>query len=156
MMGRPPKPTELVEGKHLSKEDVAARHSVQALFGAELSKDLKPSNRLNSNQKKLYRHIVDHYKSIGVLGDIDTTMLESTVIAIDRLQTIERMINEDFDNIYNRELMAAKTKYTTDFLKGVEMFGMSPASRAKFGIMAAQAKEKEQDPLLKVLKGKSS
>lgn len=156
MKGRPPKMTELVEGKHLTKEDKAARESVQQLFGAELSKDLKPSNRLNSNQKRLFKHIIDHYKSIGVLGDIDATMLETTVIAIDRLQTIEKMINEDFSNIYNRELMAAKTKYTTDFLKGVELFGMSPASRAKFGIMAAQAKEKEKDPLLKVLKGKSS
>ena len=31
-------------------------------------------------------------------------MLETGVIAIDRLQTIEKTINQDFDQIYNKEL----------------------------------------------------
>jgi phage terminase small subunit len=150
-MPRVPKNVDLTES-HRSRKEIETRKNVEDLFGAELTKDLKPSNRLNANQKKLFKFIADHHKSIGVLGDIDGIMLELTVIAIDRLQSIEKLINEDFDQINNRELMAAKSKYTTDFLKGVEMFGMSPSARAKFGILAAQKAEQETDPLLKVLK----
>lgn len=150
-MPRPIKNADMTEG-HRTRKELEARKTVEDLFGAELSKDLKPSNRLNANQKKLFKYIIEHYRSIGVLGDIDSFMLESLCIAIDRLQSIEKLINEDFDNINNRELMAAKSKYTNDFLKGVDMFGMSPSSRAKFGLMAAKKQEEETDPLLKVLK----
>ena len=48
--------------------------------------------------------------------------------------------------------MAAKSKYTADFIKFVEAFNGSMA-RAKLGCLLI-AKEEEQDPLLKVFKGK--
>lgn len=155
MAGRPPKDPELSTGNHLKKEDIAIRHKVKEMFGAEVYKELKPSSRLNSNQKKIFKEIKEHIENAGVYGSIDGQMLETTSIAIDRLQSIEKMINEDFDMIRDRELMAAKSKYTADFLKGVEFFGMAPTARAKFGSLVANNKEKEQDPLLKVLKNKS-
>jgi phage terminase small subunit len=153
--GRPPKNPDLINSNHLTNEDIAVRKQVEEMFGAELNKDLKPSNRLNANQKKIFRFIKEHIKGVGILGDIDVVMLEQTAIAIDRLQSIEKLINEDFDNIMNRELMAAKSKYTADMMKGVEFYGMSPSSRAKFGSLVANNREKEADPLLKVLKNKS-
>ena len=151
-MARPPKSINLREG-NVMKEDKAVRGLVENLFGADLQGDLKPSNRLNSAQKKIYKFILEHIKKVGVVGDIDVVMLETTSIAIDRLHAIEKILNEDFDRICDAQLMAAKSKYTTDLYKGVEMFGMSPASRAKFGTVTAAAKAKEADPLLKVLKG---
>lgn len=154
-MGRSPKNIDVSTGER-SRATVETRQKVEDLFGAELCKDLKPSNRLNSNQKKLFNFIVDHYKKINVLGDIDFVMLEQTVIAIDRLQAIEKMINSDFELIRDRELMAAKAKYSQDLLKSSEKFGMSPIDRAKFGVLASQKVEQEKDPLLKVLKNKSS
>ena len=123
------------------------------MFGAEVTKDLKPSSRLNSNQKKLFLEIKHHIENVGIHGDIDAHMLETCAIAIDRLQNIEKMINADFDRIRDRELMAAKTKYTADFIKGVEFFGMAPTARAKFGTLLTAKKAEEKDPLLKVLKG---
>lgn len=154
-MPRPPKKAE-TKTSRIDKVDSATRTKVEDLFGANLEDGLKPSKRLNSNQKKLYNFIVDHFKKINVLGDIDTIMLETTVIAIDRLQSIEKMINEDFELIRDKSLLSAKDKYTKDFLKGVEKFGMSPIDRAKFGVLTVQAKETENDPLLKVLGKKSS
>jgi len=52
--------------------------------------------------------------------------------------------------------MAAKSKYTADFMKGVEFFGMAPTARAKFGSLLTAKKEEEKDPLLKILKPRSS
>ena len=152
MSGRPPLHPELHEGNHL-KEDIEVRTKVKEMFGADVTKDLKPSSRLNSNQKKLFLEIKHHIENVGIHGDIDAHMLETCAIAIDRLQNIEKMINADFDRIRDRELMAAKSKYTIDFLKGVEFFGMAPTARAKFGSLLTAKKAEEKDPLLKVLKG---
>lgn len=154
-MSRPPKNPDLLVGNSVSKEDKEIRNKVKEMFGAAVTKNIKPPSRLNTNQKKLFNMIKEHIENVGVYGDIDVQMLETTAIAIDRLQNIEKLINQDFDMIRDRELMQAKSKYTTDFLKGVEFFGMAPTARAKFGSLVANNKAKEQDPLLKVLKNKS-
>lgn len=155
-MPRPPKDPSLITGHKVSKEDIALRNKVKEMFGAEVTSDLKAPSRLNTNQKKLFNVIKSHIENAGVYGNIDAHMLEATAIAIDRLQNIEKLINEDFDQLRDRELMSAKAKYTADFLKGVEFFGMAPTARAKFGSLVANKKAEESDPLLKVLKGKSS
>jgi hypothetical protein len=155
-MSRPPKLPEMIEGNSNSKEDLIVRNKVKAMFGAEIIKDLKPSNRLNKNQKDIFNFIKKHIENVGIHGDIDAHMLETASIAIDRLQNIEKLINEDFDMIRDRELMQAKSKYTVDFMKAVEFFGMAPTARAKFGSLVANNKAKEQDPLLKVLKKNKS
>ena len=151
-MARPPKNIKLLDSE-LPKADAQVRGMVENLFGAELEGELKPNKLLNANQKKIYRFILEHVKRSGVIGNIDAVMLETTAIAIDRLQSIEKILNEDFDQIRDRELMSAKSKYTADLFKGIEMFGMAPLSRAKFGTLTANKKAEEQDPLLKVLKG---
>lgn len=117
---------------------------------------LEPSNRLNANQKKIFNYIVSELKPSKILGNLDSYMLEMGAIAIDRLQSIEKEINRDFDLIYNKELMAAKAKYTHDFLKFCQESCLSPQSRAKMGIIAANQKQEESDPLLALLKNKSS
>jgi P27 family predicted phage terminase small subunit len=117
---------------------------------------LEASSRLNANQKKIFNYIVAELKPSKILGNLDSYMLEMGAIAIDRLQTIEKEINRDFDNIYNKELMSAKAKYTSDFLKFCQEACLSPQSRAKMGIIASNKKEEDMDPLLKVLRGKSS
>lgn len=155
-MSRAPKDPNLAVGNSMTKEDITVRNKVKEMFGAEITKDLKPSSRLNSNQKKIFNFIKAHIENVGIHGDIDTHMLETASIAIDRLQSIEKLINEDFDMIRDRELMSAKAKYTVDFLKSVEFFGMAPTARAKFGSLVANNKAKEQDPLLKVLKKNKS
>jgi hypothetical protein len=156
MAGRKPIDPELAKGNHITKKDAALRSQMKEMFGAEVYAEIKAPSRLNSNQKKIFNTIKQHVEDAGVYGSIDAQMLETTAIAIDRLQTIEKMINQDFNNINNRELMAAKSKYTADFMKGVEFFGMAPTARAKFGTLAVAKKKEEADPLLKILKNKSS
>lgn len=154
-MGRNPKPTITATGK-ISKAEIEARQALEEMFSGDYEQGLKPSNRLNSNQKKLFKQIVDHYSKLNIAGDIDFLTLEYTVIAIDRLQNIEKMINQDFDMIRDPELMRAKDKYTRDFLKGCEKFGLSPIDRAKFAAQVGKKVAEEKDPLLAVLKKQSS
>ena len=100
-MPRPPKDPNLAVGKHITKEDAALRHKVTEMFGANTTTELKAPSRLNANQKKVFNFIKEHIENVGIHGDIDAHMLETTAIAIDRLQNIEKLINEDFDMIYN-------------------------------------------------------
>ena len=48
--------------------------------------------------------------------------------------------------------MSAKDKYNKDFFRCCNELSLSPQSRAKFGNLTLQAKEKEEDPLLAALR----
>jgi P27 family predicted phage terminase small subunit len=108
---------------------------------------------LSASQKKIYKYIVDHLKESRILGNVDTYILESASIAIDRIREIEKRINKDPDLLMNRELMAAKTKYSSEFIRYCTELSLSPQSRAKIGNLNLQAVQNESDPLLKLLDG---
>jgi len=151
-LARPSKSARVVHPCSQTKAELKARIEVEdELKGG--SENLIPPNNLNANQKKTFKYIVDELKASKVLGNLDSYMLEMGVIAIDRLQTIEKEINRDFSKIYDKDLMSAKSKYTTDFFKFCQEACLSPQSRAKMGIIATNKKIEEADPLLKVLKG---
>lgn len=150
-MGRPSKNVD-VNAKRLTKEESLIRKNAESLLKGE-EQDLTPPSRLNANQRKIWKHIVEHLKTTKILGHIDAYLLENGVTAVDRLQGIEKMINQDFTRICDRDLMSAKDKYTKDLFKMAQEFAMSPQARAKFGILALNQAQEEADPLLKVLKG---
>lgn len=155
-MSRPTKSAKLLHPKSQTKAEINTRIQVEDTLKGD-SEKLEPSNRLNANQKKIFKYIVDELKPSKILGNLDSYVLEMGAVAIDRLQGIEKIINQDFDMIYNKELMSAKSKYTSDFLKFVNEACLSPQSRAKMGIIASNKQMEDADPLLKVLqKNKSS
>ena len=154
-MGRPSKSMKLHEQRTETKEEMNKRILVEEALQGEGDK-LEPSGRLNANQKKIFRYIVGELEKCKLLGNLDSFMLETGCIAIDRLQSIEKTINQDFEMIRDKDLMAAKRLYSTDFAKFVNDACLSPQARAKMGILAANKALEETDPLLKVLKSKSS
>jgi phage terminase small subunit len=150
-MGRASKSVEL-SSKKFTKEEIAIRKEVQETLKGEGTLP-QPSDRLNANQRKIFRHIVKHLADSKVLSTLDEFIFEKGVIAIDRLQNIEKIINQDFERIYDKDLMQAKSKYTPDFDRFVTEACLSPQARAKMGLLALNQKKAESDPLLKVLKG---
>src|SRR4051812_15244466 len=108
-MGRPPKNVD-VNRKHLEKETALLRKNAEAVLQGE-EQDLAPPSRLNANQRKIWKHIVEHLKTVKILGHIDAYLLENGVVAIDRLQVIEKTINQNFEMIMDRQLMNAQSKY---------------------------------------------
>lgn len=155
-MTRPSKSAKVLHPKSQTKDEINARIETEDTLRGNSDK-IKPPNRLNSNQKKIFEYIVGELEASKILGNVDSYMLEMGAIAIDRLQCIERLINQDFDStIRDKDLMSAKRQYTADFLKFCAETCLSPQSRAKMGILAANKMMEEKDPLLKVLKNKSS
>jgi phage terminase small subunit len=153
-LSRPSKSAKVLHSRSQTKDEVNTRIEVEeALKGNP--EDIKPSNRLNSNQKKIFNYIVSELKATKILGNLDSYMLEMGVIAIDRIQCIEKDINRDFSKIYDKDLMAAKAKYSSEFFKFCQEACLSPQARAKMGVIASNKMMEEKDSLLKVLKGKS-
>ena len=153
-MGRAVISAKVLHPKSQTKAEMNTRIQMEdKLKGGDDS--VKPPARLNANQKKIFNYIVAEIKASNILGNLDTFILETACIAIDRLQNIEKIINQDFERICDKELMAAKNKYTSDFFKSCQELSLSPSARAKMGIFAANKMMEEADPLLKLLNGKS-
>lgn len=115
--------------------------------------NINPPNYLNDNQVKLFYYIKAQLEKSGILGNLDVYILTKCVIAIDRLQHIENIINKNPNAILNTQLMSSKDKYDKDFYRCCNELSLSPQSRAKLGNINLQAKINEEDPLLGVLRG---
>lgn len=150
-MARPSKAVNTMS-KNLTKEERQIRLSVEEKLKGN-SSDISPPGYLSDKQKELFNYIVDQLKASGILGNLDIYVLSTCVIAIDRMQEIEAMINNDFELIRDKDLMAAKDKYTKDLYRTMSELSLSPQSRAKLANINVQAKQKEEDPLLKILAG---
>jgi P27 family predicted phage terminase small subunit len=143
------KPVNLKTGAITKAEKQKRLEQEQKLKGA--ADKLKPPSRLNANQKKIFKFIVSELEASGILGNLDIYILETCVVAIDRIQEIEKAINEDREKLFDKNVISSKNKYTQDFFRSMDHLSLSPASRAKLGIINMQAKEDAKDPLLEAL-----
>lgn len=150
-MARPSKSVKLT-AKNLSKEELDIRDMVEEKLKGNSDK-IVPPKYLSADQKKIYNFIVAELEASGVLSNLDTYILETACISIDRIKEIEMKINQDFGNIINKSLMSAKDKYTKDFFRCCNELCLSPQSRAKLGNINLKAQEDAEDPLLKLLQG---
>lgn len=149
-MARPCKPIE-TQSRHNTKEEIEARKKQEEKLKG-LADKIKPPKYLNKDQKKIFKYIVDELKASGILSNLDIYVLATCSIAISRLTEIEKQINGDITNLWDKTLMSSKDKYTKDFFRCCNELSLSPQARAKIGSLALQAKEKEEDPLIKALK----
>lgn len=149
-MARPCKPIE-TQTRHNTKEEIEARKKQEEKLKG-LADKIKPPKHLNKDQKKIFKYIVDELKASGILSNLDIYVLATCSIAISRLTEIEKQINEDITNLWDKTLMSSKDKYTKDFFRCCNELSLSPQARAKIGSLALQAKEKEEDPLIKALR----
>ncbi|MEL3956912.1 phage terminase small subunit P27 family [Caldifermentibacillus hisashii] len=150
-MARPTKSVKTMS-KNLTKEEKEIRlETEQKLRGG--ADNISPPKHLNARQRKIFQYIVQELEASKILGNLDIYILGTAAIAIDRLQQIEKMINKDINKTFDKNILKAKAEYTKEFFRCCNELSMSPQSRAKLGNINVQVKQKEEDPLLKVLKG---
>lgn len=140
-----------VHSRHNSKEEINKRVEMESKLKGLSDKVKKPPNYLTLEQKKIYRFIYGELEASGILSNLDSYLLSTASISIDRLQYIEGIINKKPTAIMNKDLMSAKDKYNKDFFRCCNELSLSPQSRAKFGSLSLQAKADEEDPLIKAL-----
>ncbi len=153
-MGRPCKAMDS-QSRHNTKAEAEARKAAEERIKSLADKIGKPPSYLTNKQKKIYKFIIDELKETGILTNLDVYILSTCAIAVDRLQTIETIVNKNIGSLVNKDLMSAKDKYTKDLYRCCNELSLSPQSRAKLGNLALDNKEKKEDPVLKALKGDS-
>lgn len=140
------------QSRHNTKAEINARKENEEKIKSLADKIGKPPNYLSNEQKKVYKFIIHELQATGILTNLDVFILSTCAISVDRLQTIETIINKNIGSLVNKDLMSAKDKYTKDLYRCCNELSLSPQSRAKLGNLAVGNKEKEEDPVLKALK----
>ncbi|KGN00833.1 phage terminase small subunit P27 family [Clostridium phage CWou-2020a] len=139
------------QSRHNTKAEIEARKEQEERLKTLADKIDKPPDYLSEEQKKIYAFIIEELKLTGILTNLDVYILTTCAIAVDRLTTIEKIVNKNPAGLFNKDLMAAKDKYTKDLYRCCNELSLSPQSRAKLGNLNLNNKEKKEDPLLKAL-----
>lgn len=150
-MARPCKSVEVIS-KHLTRDEIQKRKEQEEKLKGSAD-DIKPPSFLSKEQRKIFKYIVKQLEIAGILGNLDVYILATCSIAIDRLQVIETKINEDINNLYNKDLMSTKDKYMKDFFRCCNELSLSPQSRAKLGNLNIQAQKESEDAVKLALQG---
>lgn len=139
-MGRPAKSIKLKTGK-ISNEDIENREKAENNLKGNDDK-IKAPIFLTKDQKKIFKFIVEELKVSKILGNLDIYMLSQTAISVDRIQKIEKAINEKPELLKDSKYMSSKEKYSKEFFRCCNELCLSPQARAKLAICTKGDKEK--------------
>ena len=151
-MGRPVKPINSSTGK-ISKQERQERQEAEAKINGNVKKDKikKPPTSLTKEGKKIYKELLGNLLESGIdLNNLDMNLLEATAQAIDTMRKAQAILNED---ILNKQANNIYFKAFNVFKQGMSELGLSPSARARLSMIQAQNKDKEDDILLKILRG---
>lgn len=141
------------QSRHNTKDETKIREEAEKKLRGSADK-IKPSKNLSDSQKKIFKYIVNELKDSNILSNLDIYILEMASKTIDRLQYIENKLDEDIDNLYDKELMKRRKEYTQEFFRICNELSLSPQSRSKIGNLILNAQKDKQDPILSILERK--
>ena len=150
-MSRGAKTSVKATSKMMSKEDRAIRVEIEeTLKGADISRI--PPTSLNDRQGDIYVWLYDNLAPAQILSQLDIVTITNACIIIERLEKIDNTL-EDPAYFLDKGLQAMRKDYFSQYLKICAELCLSPASRAKMGTLAVNAKRAKEDDLLKALGG---
>lgn len=144
-MGRPSKPVDAQSGA-MASEEALRRKENETIIKGESDKVKTPTMALSKTQKKIRKNLVELTKSIA--SNADRYVLDQTAIAIDRLQQIELMVNEEPELMSDKTLQSTRKNYFSEFIRLCSELSLSPQSRAK--IANALPDMKPANPLTQI------
>lgn len=139
-MSRPAKAIDTKSGAMAKDEEQRRKENEEALKGGKDKVNRAPT-WFSKEQKKIRKELVAELEK--VLTNIDCYILNQAVIAISRLQEIDKKINENPDKITEKALISAKKEYSSEFFRCCNELSMSPQSRAKLASGMLPPKEKK-------------
>ena len=146
-MGQKATPVSSVK-KNLTKAEKKIRQDVETTFAA-IDRNLQSPEYFTTDQKKIFNDLVEKLSATKLLLSLDQTTFEQAAIIIDRLNCVDKMLNNP-ENIFN--INATNIR---QYLKICAELALSPAARAKLGTLSAN-NNKNTDPLVDALGGAKS
>lgn len=135
-MARPAKSTAVKTGAITKEEESMRAEREKAITGS--SDNLDPPEYLTDKQKSVFEFIKSNLSESGILGNLDIAVLSNASIAIERLQAIETMINDDPELLRDNKIMASQDRYFRQFARYCNELCLSPQSRAKLALTSTQ------------------
>lgn len=151
-MARPAKAINTNSMKMSKKERKEREENEEKLRGD--NNKIKPFSYLTKRQKAIFKDILNNLNK-EILSNLDTYLLNQTAITIERLESIEKAINEaskvtdedgkiknklDAKTIIN--LKSVRDMYSKDFFRSCNELSLSPQARAKISINTTPQKKK--------------
>lgn len=151
-MARPAKAINTNSMKMSKKERKEREENEEKLRGD--NNKIKPFSYLTKRQKAIFKDILNNLNK-EILSNLDTYLLNQTAITIERLESIEKAINEaskvtdedgkiknklDAKTIIN--LKSVRDMYSKDFFRYCNELSLSPQARAKISINTTPQKKK--------------
>lgn len=131
-MARPAKSINVIS-KNLTNEEKKIRiESEKRLKGN--ADQLKPLRYLNKRQKQIFKYIITNLEESKILGNLDVFVLNQTAISIERLESLEKQVNENPGLLITNGYKSARDMYSKDFFRCCNELCLSPQSRAKLSI----------------------
>ena len=148
-MARPAKAVATKTGK-IGNEEQQKRLQIENKLKGGREK-LVPPPYLTDDQVRIFNYIMTELEESDILGNLDLFVLSQTAICVDRVQKLEKDINDDPDLIRNNAFMAGKDKYSKDFFRCCNELCLSPQSRAKLSISTVKPGAEKKKTIMDLL-----
>lgn len=148
-MARPAKAMATKTGKIGSEEQKKRIEIEDSLRGGR--EKLVPPLYLTDDQMEIFNYIMSELEEANILGNLDLFVLSQTAICVDRVQKLEKQVNDNPDLIRNNSFMAGKDKYSKDFFRCCNELCLSPQSRAKLSISTVKPGAEKKKTIMDLL-----
>ncbi|MCM1364693.1 MAG: P27 family phage terminase small subunit [Faecalibacterium sp.] len=145
-MGRPCKAMATKSGA-MSRVESDARTEIEEAISGGKEQISRATMPLTKDQKRIRKKLVAELKN--VLTNVDCYILDQCCIAIDRIQKLEQLVNEEPQKMCEKGILSAKKQYFSEFVRLCSELSMSPQSRAK--IANAMTAPVAKNPILQLL-----
>ena len=165
MAGRKRKPAALKRGKSETQEHLNKREDVEQSIRGD-NNLVYGVDDLPRNAQLYYDVIVNAYRDINILSNLDIPLIKEMSFVCARLEEVENLINREdiLIPVYNKKTneveyyrehsaFPLQNKLFKQFTSLAGQLGMSPSSRAQIAELKMQREEKEQDPLTNAISG---
>ena len=147
-----PRPAKAIAAKtaKISKDETEQRLQIEDNLRGKSDK-LIPPLYLTDSQVEIFNYVLAELEEAKVLGNLDLFALSQLSICVDRMQQIERQVNENPECMTDSKLMQTRDRYARDFLRLCNEFCMSPQSRAKLSISTVKPGQEKKKTLMELL-----
>lgn len=163
-MSRPKMPASLKKGNTETKKQKKERANIEAVLKGNDDKVFEIPEYLDDLAKIYYKFLLEELGSANILSNLDTPLLEQTADCLSKIRQCDDMINTQGlfymeEDRYGHERLvenvAVKTKLNllTKYGQFANSLGLSPSARASLASKKIEEKEKQDDPLLQILRG---
>jgi len=150
---RPSKSANLLSVCSQTKEEIQQRIDNEENLKGKADR-IFPPDYLNDKQVDLFNSIKNELEESKLLSNLDVYILAKCAIAIERLEYIEKKVNDNPKFLLVQSpLMSNKKNYDADFFRCCNELSLSPQSRAKLANINNAAEEDKEDPVRKALRG---